>query len=566
MTQPIDAFISKTHVAYFCMEMALRTEIHTYSGGLGILAGDTARSCADLGIPVVFVSLMSRKGYLRQKISAKGRQIEQSDPWDPAAWATPLDCMVAIELEGRRVWIRPWLYRLTSPHQNAIPVILLDTACEENDERDRDITDVLYGGDETYRLRQEAVLGIGGVRILQALGFSIRTYHLNEGHPALLTIELLRRHERPSRPVESCEPRHDSDPVVRSCVFTTHTPVAAAVDKFDYRLVEQVLGGFFDPDELKHYAGAEFCNMTQLALNLSGYVNGVAERHARTTETLFPGHRVRAIANGIHTATWAHPAFRRLYDTHFPHWLLEPEALMRADRLDDSETWSAHNEAKNDLISYVRDTTGVGFDPGSAVLGFARRMTGYKRPELLFHDLQRLQAINDQHPIQVAMAGKAHAKDTDGKVLIELIHEHMHALDGKIRIAYLPNYDLEAASKLVSGCDLWLNTPLPPLEASGTSGMKAAVNGVLNFSVLDGWWVEGCIEGVTGWAIGTDEPSANSNHADDLYDKLERTILPLFYGNRTRWIWMMKQAISKLAPVFNSQHMMRRYASEAYLR
>jgi starch phosphorylase len=566
MTHSIDTFVSDTHVAYFSMEIALRAEIHTYGGGLGILAGDTARSCADLQIPVIFVSLINRKGYLRQEIDVGGRQVEYPDPWEPNDWATPLDAMVAIELEGRRVWIRPWLYLLTSPLRNAVPVILLDTDCEENSASDREITNMLYGGGETYRLRQEAVLGIGGVRILQALGFEIRTYHLNEGHAALLTIELLRRHRRTIRVLDGPGLRYDSDPVVKSCVFTTHTPITAALDQFDYQTVERVLGDFFELDELKHYAGSELCNMTRLALNLSGYINGVARRHAQTTEQMFPGYHVRAISNGVHTATWAHPAFARLYDAHFPQWSLEPEALARADQLADDEIWDAHRNAKSDLISYVLQKTGIALDPNVALLGFARRMTGYKRPELLFSDLDRLRAINRRRPFQIVLAGKAHPKDTEGKLRIEQLHDHIRQLGGEIPTAFVPNYDLEAAAKLVSGCDIWLNTPLPPLEASGTSGMKAAVNGVLNLSVLDGWWIEGCIEGVTGWSIGTDAPSENSNHAHDLYDKLERVVLPLYYGDRPRWIGMMKQTVSKLASTFSSQRMMRRYATEAYLR
>ena len=317
MPRLIEPFLANTRIGYFTMEIALRNEIHTYSGGLGVLAGDTARSCADLEIPVVFVSLASRKGYLKQEIDALGRQIDHPDPWNPAEWAKPLNAMIAISLEDRAVWVRPWLYVLACPLGNAIPVIFLDTDLEENSPADRDITDVLYGGDESYRLRQEAVLGIGGVRILQTLGFDIRTYHMNEGHAALLTVELLRRHRRLLGAPEGSSSVYDRDPVLQSCVFTTHTPVEAAHDQFQYSMVERILEDFIELEELKRYAGADACNMIQLALNLSGYINGVARRHAEITRQTYPGYRVKAITNGVHTARWAHPAFARLYDKHF---------------------------------------------------------------------------------------------------------------------------------------------------------------------------------------------------------------------------------------------------------
>jgi len=566
MPDAVSAFLHNSHIAYFTMEIALRSEIHTYSGGLGVLAGDTARSCADLQIPVVFVSLASRSGFLCQTLDDRGQQVDHPDPWDPAAWTQPLDAMIAIELGGRQVWIRPLLYVLTCPLGNSVPVILLDTNIEQNDPADRTITDVLYGGDLANRLRQEAVLGIGGVRILQALGFTIHSYHMNEGHSAFLTMELLRRYPYPINQVDGAPLLYDPEHVVESCIFTTHTPVEAGHDRFPYDLVARELHGFMEIDELKRYAGPDACNMTKLALALSGYVNGVAQRHAETTERMFPGYHVRAITNGIHVATWAHKAFAELFTTHFPHWSHEPEVLTRADQLGDDAVWQAHEQAKTELIDMVMQKTGIRFDPDQPIIGFARRMTGYKRPELILSDLKRLEAVHGKYPFQIVWAGKAHPADVEGKQLIAEINDSIAALHGKINMAYLPNYDLDIAKALVGGADIWLNTPLPPLEASGTSGMKAAVNGVLNLSVLDGWWVEGWIEGVTGWSVGTDLAHEGEHHADDLYDKLEGTVLPLFYADRSKWIWMMKQSISKLASYFNSQRMMRRYATEAYLR
>jgi starch phosphorylase len=557
----IDRFLANTHIAHFSMEIALRNEVHTYAGGLGVLAGDTARSCADMQIPVVFVTLASRKGYLRQEIDAQGRQIDRADPWELSDWATPLNAMIAIELETRSVWIRPWLYTVASPVGHAVPVILLDTDLEQNSSADREITHHLYGGGGADRLKQEAVLGIGGVRILQALGFKIHTYHLNEGHAALLTAELLRT-EINSTTETSC----DVGPIRDRCIFTTHTPVEAGHDKFPYDLVRQVLGDFIPLAELKRHGGNDACNMTQLALNLSGYVNGVARRHAATARQMFPGYRIRAIANGVHTRTWAHPAFASLYDARFPQWSHEPEVLAHADQLSDDDLWSAHRQAKADLAVFVKERTGIPFDPDRPLIGFARRMTGFKRPELLFSDLNRLRRLNREYPLQIVLAGKAHPQDLEGKLFIERLHRHIRELAGEVPVAFVPNYDLDVAARLVSGVDLWLNTPLPPLEASGTSGMKAAINGVLNLSVLDGWWVEAWIEGVTGWSIGADAPGRGAEHATELYEKLGATILPLYYTDRQAWIRMMKETISKIAANFNSQRMMRRYATEAYLR
>lgn len=558
----IRPFLARTHIAYFSMEIALRAEMHTYGGGLGVLAGDMARSCADLQLPLIFVSLLSRKGYVHQEIDDEGRQVDSPDPWNPAEWAQPLDAKIAVSIEGRDVWVRPWLYSLHSPVRDCtLPVLLLDTDLEENDPEDRNITHYLYGGDHAYRLKQEIVLGIGGTRILQALGFNITTFHLNEGHAALLTLELLQRCRWDTEETIPGEFSFDQARVREHCIFTTHTPVDSGHDRFDYDLIGRLLGDFIDIDELKQLGGKEMLNMTQLALSLSRYVNGVAERHAETSRRVFPDYHVHAITNGVHVPTWTHPSFGRLYQANFPHWGHEPEALAQADQLPDAAVWQAHRESKADLVARVRSACGVEMDPDVPVIGFARRMTGYKRPELLFTDLDRLTAIARAHPFQVVLAGKAHPRDYEGKRQIEQINGHIRNLANQIRMAFVPNYDLTVAASLVAGVDIWLNTPLPPLEASGTSGMKAALNGVLNLSVLDGWWTEGCIEGVTGWAIGD---GTEQDTATALYDKLSEQVLPLFYYEHGRWVWMMKQAISKIGSHFNTQRMVCRYATEAY--
>jgi starch phosphorylase len=306
--------------------------------------------------------------------------------------------------------------------------------------------------------------------------------------------------------------------------------------------------------------------MTQLALNLSERVNGVAARHAEVSRRLFPGYRVHAITNGVHPVTWTHPAFASLYSQHIPGWCHEPAILVRIDQIPDDAIWDAHTRAKADLIALVSRLTGVTLDPGLPVLGFARRMTAYKRPDLLFSDLDRLKDIARRRPFQIVLAGKAHPRDEGGKGLIEQLHAHIRDLSGCIAIAYLPNYGMGIGAAMTAGSDVWLNTPLRPLEASGTSGMKAAFNGVPSLSVLDGWWIEGCIEGVTGWAIGDSSESPNGGDAKALYAKLDDVVLPLLTGPRSAWIVVMKGAIGKNAAYFNSHRMMRRYAIEAYLR
>jgi glycogen phosphorylase len=562
----IDVFTQRSRIAYFSMEIALCAEIHTYSGGLGILAGDTVRSCADLELPVVFVTLVSRAGYLRQSIDAGGRQVEQPDPWEPERWAQPLGAKIAVTIEGRDVWVRPWLYRHKSTLGYEIPVLLLDTVLDENTPEDWDICRTLYGGDDAYRLDQEIVLGIGGYRLLRALGFEIETYHMNEGHSALLALELLHGHRRANGGQSTDHFVYDPDIARQSCVFTTHTPVEAGHDRFPYDLVERKLGGTIDIPALKTIAGAEGLNMTRLALNLSGYVNGVAKRHAEISRQLFPGYRVHAITNGVHVETWTCESFAQLYQNHFPNWRHEPEVLVRADGLDDAEVWEAHQRAKLDLLTRVFEETGTSLSPDALTIGYARRMTGYKRLELLFSNLDRLRALARDHPFQIVIAGKAHPRDEGGKRIIQALHRYKTELGHDIPVVFLANYDMDLARPLTSGSDVWLNTPLPPMEASGTSGMKAAVNGVLNLGVLDGWWMEACIDGTTGWAIGDANLGTAADDAEDLYLKLEGDVLPLFYGGRKHWTWMMKQSISKIASYFNSQRMMRRYASEAYLR
>jgi len=560
----LEEFTRDPRTAYFSMEIALRSDIPTYAGGLGVLAGDVVRTAADLELPMVAVTLVSREGYFRQEIDGEGRQIEQPDAWNPAEICRPLNAAVAISIEGRPVWVFGWLF-VASGSTGTTPVILLDTDLPMNRDEDRAITRHLYGGDPAYRLKQEAVLGMGGMHMLRALGFTINRYHLNEGHAALLGLSLLRAYRYPRHELRSGESPYDLHRVRQLCNFTTHTPIESGHDKFSYELVQQVLGDFIEIPTLKALAGEQVLNMTMLALNLSDYVNGVAKRHAEVSQKLFPGFQVHAITNGVHPFTWTCPSFARLYDTYAPGWAHAPELLIRADTLPDDKIFSAHLEAKERLVATVKSATNVALDRDVAIIGYARRMTAYKRPELLFSDLERLRRIARRYPFQIVLAGKAHPQDQPGKALIKRLHEYARELQGAITVAFIPNYDMQSAATIVAGVDVWLNTPLPPLEASGTSGMKAALNGVPQLSVLDGWWIEGCIEGVTGWAIG--EPSQTPEaHAQALYDKLEQAVLPRFYEDRPGWLGTMKSVIAKNAVSFNSQRMMRRYVTEAYQR
>ena len=556
---PLQEAFREQKIAYFSMEIGLMNEIPTYSGGLGVLAGDTIRSSADLKLPLVAVTLVSKKGYFRQEITKEGKQIEHPVEWEPSKIMELLPTEVKVQIQKREVRIKAWLYNAQSLTGGVVPILFLDTDVEENFPEDRKITSFLYGGDERYRLKQEIVLGIGGARMLEALGFSIRKYHMNEGHSSLLTLELLRRYEL------------DVDRVREMCIFTTHTPVEAGHDKFHYDLIQEIMGEIVPLRFLKKFGGHDRLNMTRLALNLSEFINGVAKRHRDISMEMFPGYEIHAITNGIHSYTWTCESFRRLYDKYLPGWANEPELLVRVGGIPDEEIWHAHMEAKRVLIDYVNKVTNIGMDYDTLTLGFARRATRYKRANLLFSDLEKLRKINKRGKMQIVFAGKAHPKDESGKKLIQEIFGYIKKLKDEIKIVYLEDYDMKLAAKLIPGVDVWLNTPLRPLEASGTSGMKAAHNGVINFSVLDGWWVEGWIEGVTGWAIGPhpDEQLSTEEtkirELDDLYNKLEYIIIPMFYQKRDEWIKMMENSIGKIAYYFNSHRMMRRYVTEAYL-
>jgi len=545
-------------IAYFSMEVGLRNDIPTYAGGLGTLAGDAIRSSADLKLPLVAVTLVSKMNYFRQRLSEIGRQSELSNEWHPEQQMTLLPNEVAVQIEGRTVKVKAWLYKYKSVTGGVVPLLFLDTDFEANAPEDREISYYLYGGNEKYRLKQEAVLGFGGVRMLDALGFRIRKYHMNEGHSSFLSLELLRKNGM------------DVDKVRELCVFTTHTPIEAGHDNFNYDLVSSVLETV-DLEPLKQFGGKDRLNMTMLALNLSNYVNGVAKRHQEVSSKMFAGYEIHAITNGVHSFTWTGEPFRRIFDQYLPGWAIEPELLAKVDIIPDCDIWDAHVQQKKQLIEYANIVTNGHLSEDTFTLGFARRATEYKRPTLLFSNIERLRTISRSGKFQAIFAGKAHPRDEGGKRLIEQIYSYAKQLKDDVEIVYLENYDMSIAAKMVGGVDVWLNTPLRPMEASGTSGMKAAHNGVVNLSVLDGWWIEGWMENLTGWSIGPhnidnlDYQTLFQKETEDLYNKLEYVIIPTYYHRHDEWIRLMKNSIGKIAYYFNSHRMMRRYVTEAYL-
>jgi len=555
-------------IAYFSMEMGFESHLPTYSGGLGILAGDTIKAGADLGVPLVGMTLLDENGYFFQKLDGAGNQIEMPVHWSKDDFLKLMPAKVIIQIEGRDVVVQAWEYTVTGVSGATVPVYLLDTNIEANSENDRYITSYLYGGDSRYRFSQEMVLGIAGTKILKELGYlDIRKYHMNEGHAALLTLELMEEDKNENNKTE-----YDPHAVRRKCVFTTHTPIPAGHDKFTPDIVHSMYGdisrfgiddGIFEDGKL---------NMTLLALRMSYFVNGVAKKHTEVSRSMFPGYSIDSITNGVHSPTWVSGPFKKLYNEFIPGWKKDPFTLRYALSIPRRRIWDAHMEAKKRLIDEVNVQTNIGMDYHVLTIGFARRFTPYKRPDLLFRDIERLKRINrNVGKIQIVFAGKAHPSDLGGKDMIRHIHEKINELKDDIKIVYLANYDMDLAKVMTSGADIWLNTPRRPREASGTSGMKACHNGVLNLSVFDGWWLEGHIVDVTGWGIGpkptdieTETEADDAVDADDLYRKLETEIVPMFYNEQPKWMNMARSSIALNASFFNTHRMVQQYITNAY--
>ena len=547
--------------AYLSMEIAIHPRIPTYAGGLGVLAGDMLRSFADLRVPTVGVTLLYRKGYFEQSLDAAGTQRDAAASWSPEQILVERPERAAVRIEGRTVHLRIYELEIIGASGYVVPVLFLDTDLPENDCDDRGITGQLYGGDARYRLAQEIVLGMGGVRALRAAGYvGVRQYHMNEGHAALAAVELLcQAGPAPGGAFDFARMREQ-------CVFTTHTPVAAGHDAFEWDLVRRVLGEPIPFDVMSMLAGRDRLDMTLLALDASHFVNGVARRHREVSEAMYPYAEIRQVTNGVHSVTWTCDSFRALFDECVPEWRESPAMLRRILGVAPEPIWRAHMDAKTRLLDAVRARTGRSLAPDILTVGFGRRATGYKRADLVFRDLERLRGIG-RGRLQFVFGGKAHPRDGEGNDAIARVTSMARALGDDVPVVYLANYDLELAKDFVAGSDVWLNTPRRPLEASGTSGMKAAHNGVPSLSVLDGWWLEGCIEGTTGWSIGPQHMRAGSDVEDaaDLYGKLEDLVMPTFYEHRERWIDVMRHAIALNASFFNTHRVVQQYVTSAYV-
>ncbi len=549
------------------MEVGLESSIPTYSGGLGVLAGDTLRSAADLGLGVVGVTLLYRRGYFRQRISVEGEQVEVPVEWSPSQALDRMAAKASVTIEGREVAIGCWRYCIEGVGGHVVPVYLLDSDLDENAEADRELTYYLYGGDERYRLCQETILGIGGQKILAELGHSnVDVFHMNEGHSSLLGLSLLERQlkARGARRVT----KRDMAAVRKQCVFTTHTPVPAGHDRFHRSIVDQVLGkARTDLMAGAHILDGDMLNMTKLALECSRYVNGVARIHQFVSQEMFPKYRIRGVTNGVHAVTWSAPALQDLFDRHIPEWRGDNAYLRHACDIPLEDLVAAHHEAKRKLLDLVKVTTGDALDESVFTIGFARRATPYKRGDLLFQNLDRLRWIARRAgPFQLVFGGKAHPRDEGGKRMIRVVHEAAEALAGAVKIVYIENYEMDLGRVLTSGTDLWLNSPEKTREASGTSGMKAALNGVPSLSVLDGWWLEGHVEDVTGWSAANyrGAPDDEASVAYALYDKLERVVIPLFYERPKAYAEVMRSAIALNGSYFNTQRMVSQYMMNAY--
>jgi starch phosphorylase len=550
-------------VAYFSMEIAILPTMPTYSGGLGVLAGDTLRSAADRGLNLAAVTLVHRKGYFRQILSADGVQSAAEEPWSPEKTLAAESARVSVTIEGRAVTIRAWRFDMEGVTGKIIPIYMLDTDLPENHPLDRELTDHLYGGDSNYRLRQEAVLGIGGASMLEALGYSPAVYHMNEGHAALLTVALMELQLAGRAFTDISD--DDVCAIRRHCVFTTHTPVPAGHDRFSMEQARRILG-----DDCALALERLGCchegllNMTYIALRFSRFVNGVAMQHGIVSRLMFPEYKIEAITNGVHAGTWTAASFQKVFDRALPYWRTDNYALRYAIDIPESDIAAAHAASKLALLEEVEKRTGIALNPAVFTIGFARRVATYKRADLLFSQPERIVELAEKFGgLQILYAGKAHPADDPGQALIRRVVELAKGLESaKLHILYLENYEWKLGGLLTGGVDLWLNNPKRPYEASGTSGMKAALNGVPSLSVLDGWWIEGCIEGVTGWAIPDSEEE--SREGASIYDHLETIILPMYYHQTKSWQGLMRSTIALNGSFFNTQRMLSQYVLNAY--
>jgi len=537
-------------VGYFTAEIGLWSELHTYSGGLGVLAGDHVKSAADAGIPLVGVTLLYHQGYARQHIDAAGIQTETFPEVDMNRLLSKTDIVLELELDGKPLFAYVWMAEVLGQSGHMVPVYFMDTRHPENATEHQDLSSRLYGGDDGVRIRQEYVLGVGGVQLFDHLEVELSGLHLNEGHCTFAMLELLKR-------------GWSREQLAQRSLFTTHTPVPAGHDRFDWSLVEDVIGDLLPTDakELVRSAGdpehGARCSLSHLAVSLSTSVNAVSKLNADVAMTMFD-QNIQPITNGVHHITWTSPVMASLFDKHLTGWRIQPESISNANTLPTKDLMAARSNARKQLHDYVRSTTGVELFSDRLTIGFARRFATYKRANLVFKDLERLRAIG-AGKIQFVFSGKAHPRDQGGKQLIRDIFESAHQIADEIPVAFIENYDMHTGLMMTSGVDIWLNNPIRPMEASGTSGMKAAMNGVPNCSILDGWWPEACLHGVNGWAIGNAEDDRNDDRdAENIYNVLQHDVIPLWEQEGDGWAEMMKASIAASAG-FTGQRMIQDY-------
>ena len=543
--------MGENQIAYFSAEIGISSNLPTYSGGLGVLAGDHIKSAADLGINMIAISLLYKEGYFKQIIDQEGKQKEVYPKFIPEPLLTQLDQIFSIDLNGEEIYIKASIYNHTSINGNKIPIYFLDTDIPENDSETREITLRLYSGDNKHRIFQEAVLGFGGMKLLDVLGENkIVKYHMNEGHCSFLVLDLLKKFN------------DDVEKVRSKCHFTTHTPVPAGHDQFEFKLVKEILGDLVSKELPLHSMQHNKFHMTELGLYFSNSANGVSKLHGDVARKQFPWKNIGYVTNGVHHYTWVSNAFMALFNEFFPNWQTKPELLFEIDKVDSNLLWNAHFNAKTDLLHYANSQLSKALDPNILTIGFARRAATYKRAQLIFRDAQRLVELG-AGKIQLIFSGKAHPNDKEGKELIHGIIKNAREFEGKIKIIYLENYNMWLGKLITTGVDVWLNTPLRPNEASGTSGMKSALNGIPNLSILDGWWEEGCKNKINGWSIGTSKDADDESDASSLYDILEKEVIPAFYEDKNRWISIMKNSI-KTGVDFTSQRMLIDYQKLYY--
>ena len=542
----------KFEIAYFSAEIGISSSIPTYSGGLGVLAGDHIKAAADKAIDMCAITLMYKEGYFRQRVDEDGIQTETYPRFDPEPLIRQLDLNFTIRIKNRDVFIQVYKYEYIAKSGHIVPLYFLDTDCEKNQENDKKITLRLYSGGKDHRILQEAILGFGGIKLLQKLKQNnIKTFHMNEGHCSFLVLGLLSQYDG------------DMDKVRSSCHFTTHTPVPAGHDHFSLKRVKSLLGNLIPEDlELPSIKNMERIHMTELGLKYSRSANGVSSLHGDVAQNQFPWTPIGYITNGVHHIYWMGKTFKNIFDKFLPDWRINPNKLLKIDLVPDNVLLQAHEERKRELLAYANSQTGKILDPETLTIGFARRSATYKRAQLLFYNLERLRELGHKK-IQVIYSGKAHPKDDAGKELIQRIVTKSKSLFGSIKVVYLENYNMWLGKQITSGVDVWLNTPLRPNEASGTSGMKATLNGIPNLSVLDGWWAEGCEHDVNGWAIGDPNHPDDQKDAEHLYSLLENQIIPMFYDNKEKWVATMKQAI-KTGVRFTAFRMINEYNNQYY--